>query len=252
MEQIENVIIEKKKSFLKDIINIILEPKKVFEDILERQKILVPLLAILIVLFILALVAAPIGIEFSKASIENMFSSEKFLKTAQMSADSAQNYIETVTKYTKFIIYPSLILLPILYLFLQGGIFHAAFKIFSGAGTFKQTLSIIIYSYFIKLVGEIVRTINMVISGNYEIRNSFGLLMSDDKTSFIYNFINGIDFFSIWQLTIIALGLSYIHKISKKKSIITVFALWGIFIIISAVYITINAVSLYKQYGITI
>lgn len=247
----EKTVQIEKVSVFKRIVNIVFEPSKVFKSILEEQKVLVPIIMIILSLVLLAIPKSQMVEDYNRNLTEKIYKSEVFLKTVQMTPEQADKSVESAAKISRIVSYFSPIM-ALLMLILQALVFYLAFKIFKGVGTFAQTFSVLIYTYLIKVLGEAVRTVNVVISGKADITNSFALLMpNDDKMSFIYNLASSFDLFTIWTLIVSALGLSIIHNISRKKAYLTVFSLWFVYVLGMAAYVTFSAVSLYNKYGVT-
>lgn len=247
----ENVVKIEKMGIFKRILNIVFEPSKVFKSIIEEKKLLLPIILIVLSLVLMAIPKAQMVEDYNRDLTRKIYKSEAFLKTVQITPEQADKSVESAAKIAKIISYfsPAMILIMLL---LQALVFYFAFKILRGTGTFAQTFSILVYAYFVKVLGEAVRTVNVVISGKVDITNSFALLMpNDDKTSFIYNFASNFDLFSIWALIVVALGISIIHNVSKKKAYITVFSLWMVYALGMAAYVTFSAASLYNKYGVT-
>lgn len=247
----ESIIESKQMGILSRFINIIFEPTKVFLNIIEKQIILVPIIIIILGLLALIIPKGSLSEEYSRNLMTKIYSSEQFAKTQPITKDQMNKNIDLSVKVQKIASYFSPILV-VLTLLIQTVIFYLVFKAFGGAGGFKQTFAVFIYSYFINLIGECVRTINVLITGNIYVANSFGLLMQDDKTSYIYNFINAFDFFGLWAIIVSALGLSIVHKVSTKKSYIICIVLFLVFVIVMSGYTTFSANQMFKQYGITI
>lgn len=234
----------------KRFINIIFDPKAVFSSIIGAPKILIPIVFILVSLLLLAIPKAPLAEDYTRESMEKIYKNEKFLMTQQITTDSANKLIEKQTQNAQRNAYLGFILFPAIALLIKAGIFHGLFKLIGGVGTFVQTLAVCLYSYIIQVIGEAVRTVNVLISGNYESVNSLGLIMQNDKTSYLYNFINFLDFFSVWSIILVAVGLSIVHKVSQKKSYIWALSLWMLYIVFLVVSTTLQASMLYEKFGI--
>ena len=255
VEQLNIIVNEseiKEMGFIKRLINIIFEPRQVFDSIKVKSSVWVQVIFVIVCLVLLIIPKAPLAEQYSRQSIEKLYHSEKFLKTQQMSQDGANALIESQMKISKPFIFLGAIFGPLILLLISAGVFHGIFKLLRGGGSFSQTFSVVLYSYFINIIGEGVRTINVLLSGNYEATNSLGLLMSSDKTNFLFNFLNSLDVFAIWSISITAFGLSIVHNVLKKKSYVWVLSIWGGAMVLYAVYITIQMSALYKQYGITL
>lgn len=236
---------------IKRIFNIFFEPEKVFKSVIEKPRVFLPVVLIILGLFAISVPRLPFTENYSRQALEKIYKSEKFLKTQQITPEQADKSIDQNMKFQKIFSYFAP-LGTIFILFLQTLIFLMVFKLLGGVGTFKQTFAVFSYSFFINLLGEAVKTVNVLISGKADAANSIGLLMQDDKTSFLFNFLNGIDVFGLWAFIVAAIGLSVVHGVSRKKAYIWVFSLCLFFMLASSAYVTIQAAAMYNQFGITI
>lgn len=239
-----------KMGVFKRALNIFFEPCRVFESVAQKPKIVVPIILIILGFVLLAVPKVSLTEDYTRQTYEKMYSSEDFMKTQKMTKEQANMSIEQAVGFTKIMLFIGPFLTPLVIL-IQAAVFFGIFKMLKGAGTFKQTFGVITYSYFISLLGEVIRTVNVVIGGKVDVTNSLALLMSDDKTNFLYNFFNGLDLFGLWAFIVAALGLAMVHNVSRKKAYVWVISVCIIFVAISAALTTFQAVSMYKQFGIT-
>lgn len=236
---------------MKRILNIFFEPVKVFRSVAEKPKVLIPLIILMFSFAILAVPTAPIMEDYTKQTNEKLYKNEKFLSTQKaVTKDNADELIEQNAKFVRILSYASPVIVMIVML-LQAAIFLGAFKVLGGKGSFSQTFAVLVYSYFISLLGEVVRVINIVVSGKADITNSIALFMQDDKTNFLYNFFYSMDLFGLWAFIVAAVGFSIVHQASMKKAFICVFSLCMLFVIVASLNATIQSVNLFNQYGIT-
>lgn len=254
METITEYEVEKvnEMGVFKRIFNIFFEPGKVFKSIAEKTKILIPLIILMIGVGLLAIPTAPLMQDYSRQNTEKLYKNEKFLSSQKtITKDNADSYIEQSSKFVKIASYASPIIVLLMLLF-QAAIFFGLFKILGGTGSFIQTFAVFIYSYFISFLGEIVKTVNIMVTGKVDVTNSIALLMQDDKTSFLYNFLSSLDLFGLWAFITAAIGLSIIHSVSRKKAYIGVFSLCLLFVLLSSINTTMQAANMLNQYGITL
>lgn len=235
----------------KRILNVFLEPQCVFESIKEKSKILVPIIIIGIAYLAITFATMPISENYTRNYLEKIYKSDAFLRSqAQITIDNADSFIDKTMKYQKVASYFSPILILLMILF-NAIVFFVLFKILGGVGSFGKTFAAVVYAYFIKILGTIVLSVSVLITGNIYEYNSPGLLMINDKTSYLFNIINQLDIFNIWYYIVLALGLCIIHKVSTKKGLIGVLSLVAAFILGYGGYITYQALDMYQKYGIT-
>lgn len=241
----------KEMGVFKRIINIFMEPSKVFKSVAQKPKVLIPIVFIILGFILLAVPKVSLMEEYTRQTYEKLYGSEQFMKTQKITKEQANASIEQTVGFSKIMSFVGPLFMLIMIL-IQTLVFFGLFKLFKGVGTFMQTFAVLTYSYLINLLGEVVRTINVIISTNVEVTNSLALLLPNDKTNYLFNFLNGLDLFGLWAFLVAALGLSIVHKVSSRKAYIWVISLCVLFVAISAAFTTLQAVNMYKQFGITL
>ena len=112
-------------------------------------------------------------------------------------------------------------------------------RLFSHQGDFKSLFSSFLHANFIHLIlGNIVRLCIVFLKKSSLITTSLAIFfpkISFASTPFLV--LTQFDFFYIWTLLVLAFGISYVFKITFKKSFIIVLIFW---ILKSIVYIIIE------------
>jgi hypothetical protein len=128
----------------------------------------------------------------------------------------------------------SLVFTTTFFLFAKSGIFLVFSNIFGGEATFKKVFSVSSWALLIETLATVVKTPIMFLKHSSEILTSLALFFPYlSHKSICFKFLNKFDFFTIWELVVIGLGLGIVSKFSTKKGIIIVFSLWLVWIIIS-------------------
>jgi hypothetical protein len=105
------------------------------------------------------------------------------------------------------------------------------------SGSFKKTFAVTTNSALMRIPGAIVKAILMFIKGSSDISTSLTLFLPKmTHQGFLYGLFSRIDFFTIWELILVGLGLKVLFNISGKKSYYVVFGLWLLYIIISSIF----------------
>jgi len=129
-----------------------------------------------------------------------------------------------------------IIVIPILGILIKSLVTYGIAHIFEGKAKFKTTFSVIIFAYFINVLGEIIRSIIGLLTRSYLVTTSPALFLSQsDVNTPMFTLLSNLDIFSLWYLGVSVIGISIIHKISKVKAAVAVLLPWGIMIGISLV-----------------
>lgn len=208
---------QSKLSLFQRIMKLFTDPVEVMNDISLKPKILVPILLILIILTLMNV----LKIDFLKELMLEQFKvqMEGNPNVSQLSESIIMNYV-----------YFALIMAsigPLLAVFSKGLISHGIVQLFEGKGKIKTSISVVAFSYFIVVFGEVVRTIITLLTKNYMVMTSPAAIMSNEKMGTpLYILLSSLDVFTIWYLIVSMIGISIVHKISKGKAAVAVFVPW--------------------------
>lgn len=101
-------------------------------------------------------------------------------------------------------------------------VFFAFIKLLRGEGDFKQSLSIVLYSSIVNLLGLLILMINSMFTGkflfstNISIFEFLNINLTSNYFSIILNYFTISNILSIWQHMLIAIGIIKISGINKR------------------------------------
>lgn len=204
----------KQMNFMQRVIGVIASPAETMKNLIEKPRILYPILAVAFGMVLLYLIRFPLFSDYIKNTVQTALS--------QTNAQLTQEQVDAAAKMAP---YATLISTPInelLTWFISTAIIFGLIKLFKGQGNFKQYMSITGYAYTISLLYILLSLIVSFFSGELTINSSLALFAQSLKGSYIYGIMRGIDLFSIWYYAVIALGVGLASKISKSKAYIIV------------------------------
>lgn len=228
----EEIIGEMKMNPLKKVLNIIISPTKAMVAIIQKPGVLFPLILMAAIPFALTMLRLPIFENDVFEATKNALQASPNLSqmTAAQLDELTRNSI-SIAKWT------TLVNMPIMW-FVLSVIIFAIMKILKGAGKFKQFLSIVGYSTVILILLNILTTLVSYYTNSLMLDTSLALVtnmvMPDIKGSYLYGVFRGITIFTIWQYSVIAIGLHQLTKLSKPKIYTTMGALYVISVLILA------------------
>ncbi|NPV91508.1 MAG: YIP1 family protein [Firmicutes bacterium] len=207
--------------FGKRLLGVFFSPVETFRDIAERPKFLVVLLLQLAVTLILTFLLRDKTWELSLAILQ---------KTGQSYSAEQLASMKVITLITGLA--SSLIVIPIIILVIAGLLkFFSQFTL--GEGSFKAVFSAVTWSMLPTMLGGIITSVLAMFATAQEmmrISTSLALFYSSGATtSFAYQFLSRIDFFTIWSLVLMAIGGGLALKQSPKKVGGFLFVLWLIY-----------------------
>lgn len=105
--------------------------------------------------------------------------------------------------------------------------------VFGGTSGFKSVLTIVSFSALIKVPSSVLKLILMAITKSPFVTTSLALLTPNlEKTSFVYQLLAGFDFFIIWEMILVAIGINIISGVKKQNAYILVFLIWFVSVFI--------------------
>ena len=100
---------------------------------------------------------------------------------------------------------------------------------------YSGMLTVSAYSSLVQALKGIVVTPLMLSKKSLEVHTGLGLLLpAEMMNSFAGRFLAGIEIFSLWQVVIVAVGISALGNVDTRKALVPVLVLWLIWLLIAA------------------
>ncbi len=229
-EQVVSSAQPKEMNWLARIVNVIFEPRKVFENLKARPKWLAPFIVYCLLAVAIGYFVSPIVMS---EQIQKIRDSDKY-SDAQKEA-MIQGMEAVASGPARFFVLLAPLGIIVQFLFVAAALFLTFNIIMAGDSNFKSVLSVVSHSYMITIPSSIVQVPLVFLKRTMEVH--FGpvlLLPVDLKDSFIYSFLKGFDVFTFWQVLVLSLGLGIMYNFSFKKSLFPILLLWVLLILASA------------------
>ena len=203
---------------------VITSPKATFHNVVAHPK------ALGIILIICLLSAVTLGWFFSTQIGRDAWLNSMLERGGAQLNDQQIAAFEKMAPFVGyFAIAQALIGVPIIMVLIAGllyAIFNAAM---GGTATFKQVFAVVAHAWVIPAVSQLFTLPLAYAKGELKSSTSLGVLlpMIDDST-FLGKFLSAIDFFMIWALIVLAIGLAVLYR-RKTQSIATIlFVIYGV------------------------
>ncbi len=210
---------------------VIYKPAAFFEQLKNNPKILVPILVIFIGVFIAA---------FSVADIQQKDQIE-LLRNSRL----AQNQpLDTETSVEKNLIGAAFagILVSFVPTLLTAALAMLLGSfLMAGGARFKQVWSVILYGSVITVLGMLVKVPIILAKGTTFVSLGFGALIpSLEPTSAAFILLEAFNFFSIWEIIVVGIGLATIYGFPRNKGyIMSVVSIGAILLVFSGFQILV-------------
>ena len=215
------------------MVRVLFSPGEVFASV-ERQVThkdwVVPLIVVAIVSLISMQFLMPVILAETSDQIR-----ARFEQNEGMSEEQIEGTLETMTKMTTITTTVGAPVGAAVWLIIQAGLLLLlANFILGGHGTYKKVLAVTSYTSLVAIPAAIVTVPFFLAKGSIQVQIGLGLFLpaSIDR-GFLFHFLNSINFFSIWQYGLIAVGLGAVAGISTKRAAYGAYAVFLVFMLIA-------------------
>jgi Yip1 domain len=207
-------------NFLNRLVWIFVSPHRVFDDIKERRVswvqpwILASLFYMLVTWIMMPIQAALLEIN------------------AELTAEQIDQQLEVMDRFG----FMWIILAPagaLLITVVMAGLSYIAVTMASRAATFKQYLTLSFYTGIVAMVGQLISSIIVrvrgldVIEAPADAQVSLSLrVLAPEGNAVLRGLMGSIEFFALWSLVLVAMGLMRIFGMSRGQSIGVAVMLW--------------------------
>jgi len=207
---------------MNELIDIYLAPRNVFNKLKEKPKWITPFIIVLIIFMI----ASAITVSMTKDTL--MAKQEETLRTRGLpdtQIAQAMKFFQGPLPIIFGAIGAALAYVIIMIVFAL--ILNLFIPVFGGNALYKNVFSVVCFSSMIMIPASILKIILIAITKSPYVATSLALFVPNlVKTSFSYQLLNSFDFFVIWEMILVAIGISITNEIKQKNAYILVFLIW--------------------------
>ena len=210
------------------LMEIFTAPTKVFTNLKEKPEWVTPFIIVLVI----AALGAIVTVGMTKDTI--IAKQEEAMIERGMSDEQIDQALKVMSG--PFMIVTSAIgaiFFIVVVLLLFSFVVNLLLPVFDGIRGFKIVFSIVCFSALIKVPGTLLRLILIAITKSPFVTTSLALVIPNlAKDSFVYQLLASFDFFIIWEMILVGLGISITNEIKKQNAYILVFLVWAISVVI--------------------
>ncbi len=212
------------------MLNIFFSPAKVFEKIKEKPEWLIPMIIVLAVILLSTVITVFLTKDTALAQQEDAMR-ERGMSDEQI--EQAKQFIGGPIAAVLGGVFAVIFTVVILLVFSL--LINVLIPIFGGASSFKTVFSVVSHAALVRIPSMIVRIILILLTKSLYVSASLALLVPGmDKGSFAYRILAGFDGFVIWEMALVALGISVTNNLSKKNAFILILLIFLVSIFIGA------------------
>lgn len=219
------------RSFVQKVVGIFSSPRETFESIKQHPTWLLPFLLLCVVSYGSLYLTRDVVLQTQIERIEN---------NPNIPTDQADKIVERMRssmtgsgRIWQFAMVPVGILVA--FSVVSAVLLFGGNVLLGGSAKFKQIFVMYTWSSLISALSAIIKTPLILATGSISVGTSLAAFMpSDQYATFLYNFLGKFDVFSIWQVIVVAVGMSVIYQFAMRRSMILVGSLWFLYVLISA------------------
>jgi len=204
------------------IINIFTAPTKVFTGLKEKPEWLTPFIIVLLVVAITAALTVNMTKEVVMTQQEEVLR-DKGLTDEQIdqAMKLAGGPLAAVTGAIGGALFTAIILLAF------AAILNLFIPLVGGGSSFKSIFSVVCFSALVKVPANILRLVLIAITKSPYVSTSLALFVPNlPKTSFGYQLLVGLDFFIVWEMLLVSMGICITNELKQKSVYMLVFVIW--------------------------
>lgn len=210
------------------IMDIYFAPSRVFTSLKEKPQWLTPFIIVLVVVALAAVVTVSLTheaiIERQQQVFEERGLSEEQVEQARQFTSGPVMMVSSGVTAALFTAVVLLLFAAVVTLFIP---------LFGGESGFKKVFSVICFSALVTVPAAILKVIMIAITRSPFVTTSLALLVPNlAKTSFVYQLLAGFDFFILWEMILVGMGISITNNVVKKNAYVMVFLVWIVSIFI--------------------
>jgi len=216
---------------IRNLGSIFVSPREVAIRIGEKPYWILPLIAIIVINFVMIYVTYPLQSEFMrKEMVEN-------LKSRGLSDEMIEGYLKITP--AKRILSATIggILGTVVIVLLASAILNVLSPLVGSKIGFKKMMAYSCYIFWISSVGSLIRGILMISKGTYDVRTSVAAFApSLSIKSPLGVALSSLDLFTIWSVIALGIGFAELAQTTKRKSFTLIIVLWAVLIAISVAF----------------
>jgi hypothetical protein len=212
-----------------NITDIYFAPNKVFSVLKEKPRWVMPLIIIIVV----AALAAALTVNFARETI--MTKQEEVLRDRGLTEEQLEQAMQFTSGPIAMVSSAvSAAIFTVILLLIFALVINLFVPLFGGESGFKKVFSVICFSALVMVPAAILKIILVAINKSPYVTTSLALLAPNlARNSFAYQLFAGFDFFAIWEMILVAIGINIVNNVTRKNAYILVFVIWLVSIFVS-------------------
>lgn len=108
-----------------------------------------------------------------------------------------------------------------------------------GTTSYGRMLAVTANAALVRIAGALIHGLLMFATGRLVVNTSLSLVLPTGSV-FVRGLLSAVDIFTVWELLLIGLGIKVVFNLPGRRSWLTVFGIWLVYIVILALLATIS------------
>lgn len=213
---IKDFVVEEKEeqqlSLFNRIIGVFISPEETFKDIKRKANILKPGILLMMIFAVVFFIQR----DLLRIQVINQI---KAVAAVNPDYEITDALVETSLRTGIIVGILSALVNPVF----KGLLVHGIAMLRNGKGKLKATLSVLVYSYFIVALGQIIAGVLKAVTGNIYLSLSPAVFFGGlEPSSVQFILLSYFDIFTIGYLVVSIIGIRLVHEFSYKKAAMAV------------------------------
>lgn len=233
------------KNAFQRIAGALFAPVETFTDIARKPDILIPMLFLVIIGYGTTLLTMRY-LDFDAAFAQQAEVMKK--QNPNLSDADLERFGRISKSMTKVTFYVLPVVMVAAYA-VMALILFGAFRLMGGEGTYKQSLSVFLYSWMPMVLLSIVAAIVLLARGDLVdpqtmatvVKSNPAFLVDFQEQPVLFSFLSSVDIFSVWMILLLVFGFSAVSGFSRAKTAAIIVSLWVIMIVVKVGFAAMGA-----------
>ena len=210
-------------SLIQRLWGVLVSPKATFQSLSQSMTIwdlLVPLLVLLCLTLASQVLIGPVAVEEQRQRIilrEDIPEVQKdvFLERLDGALTRPMRFVNGIGAAAVW------------YALLAGIVMFFGAFILGGQAGYRETLTVVLYASLVGVVEMALKIPLIMQLGTTKVKTGLTLLLPNSLDgTLIYRFFQRLDFFAMWKIVLVAMGVAAIYKVEEKRARIILFSAW--------------------------
>jgi len=211
---------------------VLVDPGRTFSALDHKPSWLFPVIVLILVAMISSVLVADFRIQEARQRIEQ---NDRFTpqQREEIYDRMDEQQSKPIMKLLSYVIGPIVAVFIIIF-FVSAVLYFGGNVLLGGETGFKKVLSVYSWSSMVAIPALLLKTPLMLLKETSKVHTSLAALMpSGSEEGLLFKILTHTDLFTIWEISLLSIGLAVIYKFSTKKTAGLVIGLYLVYVVLA-------------------